>query len=71
MACINPDGTLTASAQTVLQTTEKPVTVAEIAQIAGYPVYRVRSSLRELVNAGLIAEQEGRYQITPQGKEKL
>lgn len=71
MACINPDGSLTPSALAVLRALGIPATPAEIAQRAGLPLFRVRGSLRELVEAGLLAEQEGIYSLTPQGREKI
>jgi len=71
MACINPDGSLTPSALAVLRALETPATPAEIAQKAGLPLFRVRGSLRELVEAGLLAEREGIYSLTPQGREKI
>lgn len=71
MACINPDGSLTPSALAVLRALETPSTPAEIAQRAGLPLFRVRGSLRELVEGGLLAEHEGIYSLTPQGREKL
>lgn len=71
MACINPDGSLTPSALAVLRALETPATPAEIAQRAALPLFRVRGSLRELVEAGLLAEQEGIYSLTPQGRAKI
>jgi hypothetical protein len=35
------------------------------------PTYRVRSSLRELILAGLVAESAGLYAITEAGREKM
>jgi predicted transcriptional regulator len=41
----------------------------EIAQKAGLPLFRVRSGLRELTQAGLATEAGGRYKITDKGTE--
>lgn len=71
MACINPDGTLTPSAAAVLKAAEAPITPAEIARQVGLPLYRVRSSLRELVEAGLLKEDAGFYTVTTLGKARL
>ncbi|GAB4559102.1 MAG: hypothetical protein Kow0047_04740 [Anaerolineae bacterium] len=71
MACINPDGTLTGSARAVLRAAREPLTPAEIAQQTGLPLYRIRSSLRELVDAGLLSEQDGRYVLTEAGAERI
>ena len=61
MACVNPDGTLTSSAQAILdglQTSNRP---EDIARATGLPPYRVRSSLRELTQLGLVVESSGTY----------
>lgn len=71
MACISPEGTLTESARRMLQAVQTPATPEEVAQSTGLPLFRVRSGLRELVQAGLVAETEGRYQITEAGQQKM
>jgi predicted transcriptional regulator len=42
----------------------------EIANKAGQPLFRVRSGPRELKNAGLVKEMEGKYGLSENG-EKL
>ncbi len=71
MACINPDGTLAPSAIQVLREAEQPKTAAELAQISGLPLFRVRSSLRELVQAGLLREDGDHFVLTESGRAKL
>jgi DNA-binding IclR family transcriptional regulator len=71
MACINPDGTVTASAHSILTAAQVAVTVAEIAATTGLPLYRVRSSLRELVQAQLLHEDAEHYVLTKQGKARI
>lgn len=71
MACINPDGTLTPSAQAVLKAAETPCSPAEIAKAANLPLFRVRSSLRELVEAGLLREENGSFTLTGEGRARL
>ena len=71
MACINPDGTLTDSAQKVLTVLKRPSTDTDVASSANLPVYRVRSSLRELVEIGFVDETNGRYSLTEAGEAKL
>ncbi len=71
MACINPDGTISPSARNVLKAAQTPVTPAQIAQAAELPLFRVRGSLRELVEAGLLVEEDGCYTVTDAGKAKL
>jgi len=41
----------------------------EIAKDAGLPLFRVRSGLRELTQAGLANQKNDRYEITEKGKE--
>ncbi|MEJ5253264.1 MAG: hypothetical protein WHX60_15420 [Armatimonadota bacterium] len=71
MACISPEGTLTESARKMLEAVQTPATPEEVAQSTGLPLFRVRSGLRELAQAGLVAETEGRYQITEAGQQKM
>jgi predicted transcriptional regulator len=51
----------------VLKIAQKPVTDAEIAQATGLPLFRIRSSLRELVSAGLLQKDADRYVVTESG----
>ncbi|MGB9641369.1 MAG: hypothetical protein ACPL4H_10690 [Anaerolineales bacterium] len=71
MACINPDGSLSPTAKLVLQTVSTPKTAQEIAQIANIPLYRVRGSLRELLESGLLNQLGETYQISEKGKQLL
>lgn len=67
MACVNPDGTLTGSAQAILEALRTAGTAEQIAPITGLPLFRVRSALRELVAAGLVVNQEGLYRLAGTG----
>jgi predicted transcriptional regulator len=69
MACVNPDGTITPTAKSLLQTLEKPLSPEEIGAKIGVPLFRVRSSLRELESAGLVSEAEGRFRTTDEGRK--
>jgi predicted transcriptional regulator len=71
MACINSDGTLSPSAESVLKVAQKTVTDVEIAQATGLPLFRIRSSLRELVNAGLLKKDVDRYMVTESGASRV
>ena len=71
MACVNADGTLTVIARQVLNALLTPGTVIDINQRTGVPAYRIRSSVRELSNMGLMAEEAGQYTITEQGRAML
>ena len=65
MACINPDGKPTASGTKVLRALQAGLkSPEEVAQDTGLPLFRVRSGLRELSQAGLVVERAGKYEIT-------
>ncbi|MCI0351330.1 MAG: hypothetical protein L0Z53_18055 [Acidobacteriales bacterium] len=68
MACIAADGTLSASAKKLIQLLAEPAPLDVIAEAAGLPLFRVRSATRELAEAGLIEEQEGRFVATDKGR---
>jgi DNA-binding IclR family transcriptional regulator len=44
---------------------------SEVATATGFPLYRVRSGLRELVAAGLVKEAGERFTRTELGTKKL
>jgi predicted transcriptional regulator len=71
MACVSPDGTLTSQARRVLAALRAPRSAEDVATEIDVPLYRVRSSLRELVAAGLLVERDGGYQVSAAGLEKL
>jgi predicted transcriptional regulator len=70
MACVNADGTITATAKALLKSLETPLGVEEIAARLGSPLFKVRSSLREMLEAGLVVVQGDKYQATEEGKKK-
>jgi len=71
MACISPDGNLTTSGKAVLTAAKEGATPEDIAKSSNLPLFRIRSSLRELVSAGLIQEIQGKYKTTAEGLKKL
>jgi predicted transcriptional regulator len=71
MACINVDGTLTASARRLLVTLVEPRTAEDAAARTDLPLFRVRASFREFLQAGLVAEASGAYVLTDAGRSKL
>lgn len=70
MACVNADGTITPTAKALLQSLETPRGAEEIAAALGLPLFRVRSSLRELAEAGLVAAEGDHYRTTEEGRKK-
>ena len=69
MACVNPDGSLSESGRKLLTALAEPLTPEEISRKTGQPLFKVRSSLREMVDAGLITEENGGYTVTEQGQQ--
>jgi DNA-binding IclR family transcriptional regulator len=70
MACISPDGKPTASGAKMLRALKAGAESAEeIAQKAGLPIFRVRSGLRELAQAGLANQKGDKYELSPKGGE--
>ncbi len=71
MACINVDGTLVASARKLLVNLVEPRSAEDAAARTALPLFRVRASLREFLQAGLVAEANGAYVLTDAGRSKL
>lgn len=71
MPCISADGTLTVQAKLVLAALRTPLTPENLAATTDLALFRIRSSLRELVAAGLLEQIGDAYQITNMGKQRL
>ncbi len=72
MACISPDGKPTESGTKMLRALESGLgTPEEIAKQVGLPLFRVRSGLRELTQAGLANQKDDGYELSPKGIELL
>lgn len=71
MACTNPDGSLTPTAQVVINALQNPCTPVELGQASNLPLYRVRSTIRALIEAGLVLEKDGEFHLTDAGMKKL
>ena len=69
MACVNPDGSLSESAKALLSILDSPMTPPDIAVKLGQPLFKVRSSLREMAGAGLVKEEGESYSVTDEGKQ--
>ncbi|MGB7294231.1 MAG: hypothetical protein WBC70_01450 [Candidatus Aminicenantales bacterium] len=70
MACVNPDGTISPSAKALLKSLESPLGVEEIAARLGSPLFKVRSSLRELIEARLVEVQGEKDLASEEGRKK-
>jgi len=72
MACISPDGKPTESGTKMLRALEAGLdTPEEIAKKVGLPLFRVRSGLRELTQAGLANQKGDKYELSPKGGELI
>ncbi len=71
MPCINPDGTLTEAALTLMKVITEYHSLDEVASITDIPLYLVRATARDLLNTKLVAEEDGRYYLTDLGSDKL
>jgi len=68
MPCVSPDGKPTESGLGMLGALKEGKTSAEaIAADAGMPLYRVRSGLRDLTEAGYVSESGETYALTQDG----
>ena len=72
MACVSPDGKPTESGTKMLRALKSGLGYPEeIAKDAGLPLFRVRSGLRELAEAGLANQKDDRYELTERGAELI
>ncbi len=72
MACISPDGKPTDSGTKMLRAIKSGlVSPEEIAKDAGLPLFRVRSGLRELNEAGLASQKGESFELTAKGAELI
>ena len=70
MACIGTDGKPTESGIKMLRALKSNiVTPEEIAKDVELSLFRVRSGLRELTQAGLAAQVDAKYELTDKGAE--
>jgi predicted transcriptional regulator len=69
MPCVSPDGKPTSSGMAILKSLKNALLpTEEIANKTGQPLFRVRSGLRELKNAGLVEETEEKYRLSKTGE---
>ena len=71
MACISPDGKPSKSGKKILEAAKDPRKPEDISVNTGLPLFRVRSGLRDLVKAGYMKEEEGKYKIIEKGFKSL
>jgi predicted transcriptional regulator len=69
MPCVSPDGKPTPSGLKLLKSLKDgALSPEEAANKTGLPLFRVRSGLRELENAGFVEETSGKYGLSEKGK---
>ena len=72
MACISPDGKPTESGTKMLRALQAGLgSPEEIARDTGLPLFRVRSGLRELTQAGLAKQRDDRYGLSEEGAKLI
>ena len=67
MACINPSGEISEAARKILGAMLEPASLPQVADRTGLPLYRIRSAMRELAEAGLALESESGWRTTEAG----
>lgn len=72
MGCIDADGQITRSAELILLAMLHPATIQAAFEECGLPLFRVRSAVRELTNAGLLKKiADNLYQVTAKGIKRI
>lgn len=72
MPCVSPDGKPTESGTRMLRALQAGLKSAEeVARDTGLPLFRVRSGLRELAEAGLADQNEDSYTLNAKGAELI
>jgi len=72
MPCTTPDGKPTTTGVVTLRSLKDEVlSPEEVASETGQPLFKVRSGLRELKNAGFVEETEEKYRLSETGKKAI
>ena len=70
MPCVSADGKPTKSGIEMLSALKGGASTTDaLSGATGMPMFRVRSGLRQLVNAGLVEQVDDKYQLTPEGSK--
>ena len=70
LPCVSPDGKPTKSGIATLTALKNGASTPQaIAEATGNALFKVRSGLRELVNAGFVKQVDDNYQLTPEGSK--
>ena len=71
MVCLPSDDILGSTGVSVLLTLTIATTLEDVAQQTGLPLFRVRGTVRRLLEAGLTHQVGQMFEITPAGIETL
>jgi DNA-binding IclR family transcriptional regulator len=72
MACISPDGKPSESGNKMLRALKAGLGAPEeVAKESGLPLFRVRSGLRELTEAGLAKQKDDKFELSEKGAELI
>ena len=71
MVCLPSDDILGSTGVSVLHTLTIATTLEDVAQKTGLPLFRVRGTVRRLMEAGLTHQINQMYEITAAGIETL
>jgi len=71
MPCVKPDGTLEPMAQAIVRALRTPRTAEGVCEHLRLPLYRVRSPMRELCEAGWGADADAVYGFTDSGRSRV
>ena len=72
MACVNSNGELTQTAKDLLNSiVDEAQTPQDISKNVGQPIFKVRSSLRDMKSMGFVIEEDGKYKMNPKAKKVL
>ena len=70
LPCVSADGKPTKSGIVTLSSLKSgALTPNAVSETTGQALFKVKSGLRELVNAGFVKQVEDKYQLTPEGSE--
>jgi len=69
MPCVSSDGKPTTSGMALLKSLKDgALSPKDISSKTGQPLFRIRSGLRELKNAGYVEETDSKYRLSENGK---
>ena len=71
MACLPSADILGSTGVSVLLALTTPTTLEDVAHKTGLPLFRVRGTVRRLMEGGLTHQMRNMFEITPEGIQRL